>query len=103
MPMFDGPPDSYWEPPEPSPSEVLEEAEYIADNLVAEWATMGEFEVWIGVSLNRSNEPTWTVSRVATDGDVLFGGPSGESEEFEHEDDLRRWLLEHYPFPAEQE
>lgn len=98
MSIFDGPID----PPEPSAYDVMEEAEWVADQITAEWAQGAEVELYIGVSLTRSMEPQWIISSVRRDGELLYGGPRGTDANFESVEEMREWLTEHYPLDPEK-
>lgn len=91
------PPDSYWEPPEPSIADVMEEAQFEVDQLVEEWATLARVDVGLTV----------TVNKYATD--VVFELEYVESNGVNHEigqefdtlQDARTYLEKSWPIPDE--
>lgn len=99
---FTGPPDSYWEPPEPTDADVYEQAEQDLDMVVAEWADGAEVEIFGVVAVTRAHEPLFQIDQVNRDGERLYDG-RGFPIEFDTIDDLREWLTEQFPFIPESE
>lgn len=98
--MSDGtPPSSYWEPPEPSADDVYEEATWLADLFVAEWADLTEMELFIDVTVNRGNEPVFTLDLVQKDG-IEIARPA---EEFDSIDAVREWVSARWPVDGKEE
>lgn len=98
--MFDGtPPSQYWERPEPSSDEVMENATLDADMFVAEWADLTEMELFIDVTVNRSNDPLFTLTLVQQDGIEL----ASPDMEFESIEDLRKWVADRWPLSEEEQ
>lgn len=93
------PPDSYWVRPEASREEVYEEATWLADQLVSEWADFAELELFITVNLQHGGEPLFELTDVQRDG-ILLEQPGIEVEDLAV---IRTWLTEHYPLKKEND